>query len=169
MNNSIYLRQLSLEDSMDCYELLQHIGKAENDFTNPVSEMSFEEFKIWLKQQDEWSKGSKLPDGYVPQYCYWLIDNNIPVGFGKIRLGLTEQSRREGGNIGYAIDSRYRGKGYGTKLLSLLLQKSKELGNEEILITVKKYNYSSKGVAVKNGCTIIKETDDWWYLSTKKL
>lgn len=169
MNNSIYLRQLSLEDSKDCYELLHHIGKAENDFTNPVSEMSFEEFKIWLKQQDEWSKGSKLPDGYVPQYCYWLIDNNIPVGFGKIRLGLTEQSRREGGNIGYAIDSRYRGRGYGTKLLSLLLQKSKELGNEEILITVKKYNYSSKGVAEKNGCTIIKETNDWWYFSTKKL
>lgn len=167
MKNNVYLRQLSSEDSLDCYELLHHIGKAENDFTNPVSEMSFDEFKMWLKQQDDWSKGYKLPKGYVPQYCYWLIANGVPVGFGKIRLGLTEQSRIEGGNIGYAIDSRYRGKGYGTKLLSLLLQKSKELGNKEILITVKKYNYSSKGVAEKNGCIVIKETDGWWYLSIK--
>lgn len=165
MQNEIYkLQQLSPLDGESYYEMLQHIGRQENDFTNPVHDMNFGEFKVWLKQQDDWSRGENLPLGYVPQICYWLIVNNEPVGFGKIRTGLTEKSRLEGGNIGYAIDSRQRGKGYGSKLLELLLNKTKELNIECPLITVKKYNHASKRVAELNGAKLINETKDWWYL-----
>lgn len=162
-NTNIELRQLSPHDGEDCYELLQHIGREENDFTNPVHDMSFDEFKIWLKQQDDWSKGDNLPQGYVPQICYWLIEKEIPVGFGKIRLELTAQSRLEGGNIGYAIDSRYRGKGLGSILLKLLIKETNELKIEKPLVTVKKFNYASKCVAEHNGGKLIKETESWWY------
>ncbi len=161
----IVLKKLSPFDGEDCYNMLQHIGAFENDFTNPVHDMTYEQFKDWLKSQDDWSRGDNLPFGYVPQICYWLMVDNTPVGFGKIRLGLTPRSREEGGNIGYAIDSRYRGKGYGSKLLELLLQEIKALHIESNLITVKKYNYASKKVAENNGAIIIKETDTWWYLT----
>ena len=166
-NNEFYLKQLTIEDSKDCYELLKHIGKSENDFTNPVSEMSFNEYKKWLKQQDEWSRGEGLPEGYVPQVCFWLMVDKTPVGFGKIRLGLTPRSRIEGGNIGYAIDSRFRGKGYGTKLLELLIAKAKELSLQEVLLTVKLDNYASCKVAERNGGVILQETDSWRYYTIK--
>lgn len=159
----IELRQLSSSDGVEYYELLQNIGRDENDFTNPVHDMSYEGFKTWLKQQDDWSKGDNLPEGYVPQICFWLIEENIPVGIGKIRLGLTEQSRLEGGNLGYAIDLRHRRKGLGSKLLRLLLVKAKELNLRNPLVTVKKYNYASKLVAEHNGGKLIKESDGWWY------
>ena len=159
----IVLRRLSPSDGKDCYELLQNIGRQENDFTNPVHDMSFDEFKSWLQQQDDWSKGENLPNGYVPQVCYWLIEESTPVGFGKIRLGLTEQSRLEGGNLGYAIDSRHRGKGLGSKLLELLVLKTKEMKLESPLVTVKKFNYASKRVAEHNGGKLVKETEGWWY------
>ena len=162
--DNLELVRLSPFDSEPYYDMLQHIGLQENDFTNPVHDMSYEEFKLWLKQQDDWSRGENLPQGYVPQVCYWLIADKKPVGFGKIRLGLTEQSRLEGGNIGYAIDSRERGKGYGSKLLGLLLIRAKELNINNILITVKKFNNASKRVAEQNGAELIKETEDWWYL-----
>lgn len=161
------LKQLSPSDGYDCYQLLQNIGEKENDFTNPVHNMSYEEYKNWLIVQDNWSKGDNLPQGYVPQHCFWLVVNNTPIGFGKIRIGLTEQSRLEGGNLGYAIDSNYRGKGYGTKLLELLLNKAKELKLRSPLVTVKKYNYPSKLVAENNGGVLIKETDMWWYYEIK--
>lgn len=164
MKMKIELKQLSPNDGLDCYNLLQNIGRKENDFTNPVHDMTFEEFKVWLKQQDDWSRGESLPQGYVPQTCYWLIDNNMPVGFGKIRMGLTEKSRLEGGNIGYAIDSRLRGKGYGSKLLELLIIKVKEFKLSRPLITVKKFNVASKRVAELNGAKLVKETEGWWYL-----
>ena len=56
----IVLRRLSPTDGEDCYELLQNIGRQENDFTNPVHDMSFDEFKSWLQQQDDWSNGERI-------------------------------------------------------------------------------------------------------------
>lgn len=161
--DEVFLRQLSLSDGADCYEMLQHIGIKENDFTNPVKDYDYLAFKGWLKIQDNWSKGINLPYGYVPQVCYWLIVNNQPVGLGKIRLGLTEQSQLEGGNIGYAIDSRFRGNGYGSVFLKLLLIKAKEKGLSNPLFTIKKSNIASKCVVEKNGGLLIKETKDWLY------
>jgi len=65
--------------------------------------------------------------------------------------------------LGYAIDSRHRGKGLGSKLLELLIIKTKEMKLENPLVTVKKFNYASKCVAEHNGGKLIKETEGWWY------
>lgn len=159
------LLQITKDDGIGCYNVLQRIGSYENDFTNPMHGKSFEEYKQWLIQQDDWAHERNLPMGYVGQTCFWLVSDGIIVGLGKIRHGLTEQSRVEGGNIGIAIEPAHRGKGYATRFISLLLQKAKEMKIDEILITVKKFNYPSKVAFEKNGCYVFKETDGWWYLT----
>lgn len=164
-NSKTVLQQISPIDGLDGYELLQRIGEMENDFTNPIHGKSFNEYQEWLVQQDSWSREDNLPQGYVGQTCYWLKYDGEIVGLGKIRHGLTEQSRIEGGNIGIAIDPLRRGKGLGGRFISLLLEKANEMKIGEILITVKKFNFASKAAFEKNGCRIIKETDGWWYLS----
>ena len=68
-NATIKLIQITPFDGEQYYEMLQHIGRQENDFTNPVHDMNYKEFKVWLKQQDDWSRGENLPQGYVPQTC----------------------------------------------------------------------------------------------------
>ena len=158
-----YLKQLSVSDGMDIYKMLQHISAVENEFKNPVKEMTYDEYKQWLKQQDDWSRGENLPDGYVGQTCFWLFDNGVPVGFGKIRHSLTEQSKQIGGNIGYAISSDYRGKGYGSILLKKLLESADNMNIDEKLLTVEKYNYASKRVIEKNGGKLIKENEYRWF------
>ena len=165
MEDVFQLRQLSPNDGEDCYALLQSIGEKENDFTNPMNGKSYEEYRKWLLQQDEWSRDENLPEGYVGQTCYWLVSEGVIVGLGKIRHGLTEQSRKEGGNIGIAIDPSQRGKGLAKKFISQLLAKAEEKKIGEILITVKKYNYPSKIAFENNGCKVFKETDAWWYLT----
>lgn len=159
----VYLRQLSVSDGSDVYDLLQHIGEEENAFKNPVKKMSYDEFKQWLIQQDDWSKNESLPDGYVGQTCFWLFVDNVPVGFGKIRHALTSQSRQIGGNIGYAVSSLYRGKGYGSILLQILLEKAEEMRIEEKLLTVEKFNYASKRVIEKNGGKMVHENNYRWF------
>ena len=165
MSNSFLLQQISPSDGNEGYELLQCLGEKENDFTNPIHGKSYEEYKEWLVQQDDWSQEKNLPLGYVGQTCFWLKFNEKIVGLGKIRHGLTEQSRIEGGNIGIAITPTERGKGLATHFIALILQRAKDMQIGEILITVKKYNYPSKIACERNGCRVIKETDDWWYLS----
>lgn len=158
-----YLRQLSIFDGQDVYNLLQHIGEEENAFKNPVRNMSYNEFKQWLVQQDAWSRNESLPDGYVGQTCFWLIADGVPVAFGKIRHSLTPASRIQGGNIGYAVSSEYRGKGYGTRILNLLLHKAEEMHVQEKLLSVEKNNPASKRVIEKNGGRLVSENQYRWF------
>ncbi|SFB66281.1 GNAT family N-acetyltransferase [Ruminococcus albus] len=161
----IKLEQLSIKDDYKVYEMLQRIGSCENEFKNTAHGISYEEYLEWLKIQDDWSRGENLPKDYVPQTIFWLFDDDVPVGFGKIRHRLTNYSREIGGNIGYAIDPYYRGKGYATKLLALLIDKAKELKVNEILLSVEKYNPASKNVIEKNGGKMISENEYRWYFS----
>ena len=164
-NCKLYLRKLDVADSYEIFDMLKTISAEENAFTNPVYNMNFDQFKKWLEQQDQWSKNKNLPMGFVGQSLYWLFDANIPVGVGKIRYKLTPSSRKKGGNIGYAISSKYRGKGYGNEILKLLLKETKKLKIKEILLTVEKYNYASKKVIERNGGKLLDETDERWFFT----
>lgn len=159
------IRVLSVYDGEDIFQMLQTIGEDENAFTNSVKGMSYEAFKEWLVQQDHWSKEEDLPQGYVGQTIFWLYDNDTPIGIGKIRHALTEHSRQIGGNIGYAISNKYRGKGYGTIMLKMLLEKAIEMNVKEKLLTVEKINPASKRVIEKNGGKLIDENDERWFFS----
>lgn len=162
-DNGLYLRQLSPNDGEACFYMLQHIGKEENAFTNPVNGMDYTGYKGWLKQQHDWSNGENLPKGYVGQTVFWLYNGDIPVGIGKIRHSLTESSRSCGGNIGYAISSEYRGCGFGSFLLGELLRKADEMGIKEKILTVEKYNNASKKVIEKNGGVLCNENEFRWF------
>ena len=68
------LQELTIEDGMDIYEMLQRIKPEENAFHNEVNGMTYEEFKQWLQKQAAWATGDQLPAGYVQQWTYWLYD-----------------------------------------------------------------------------------------------
>jgi len=163
MNEGLYLRQLSITDGEDIYQLLQQIEANEHEFKNDAFGMDCSEFKEWLELQDNWANNRCLPEGYVPQTIYWLFQNDTPVGFGKIRHRLNEHSRIIGGNIGYAIGKPYRGHGYGTELMKLLVIKADELGVTEKLATVEKDNPASKKAIERAGGKLVKETEERWY------
>lgn len=163
MNNCRLIKLTT--NNFEPYEIINDIKANENEFKNSAYGLSLEEFKKWLIVQDNWSKGIDLPNGYVPQNIYWLYVNNEPVGMGKIRLALTESSREIGGNIGAAISNKFRGKGYGSILIKLLVDEAKKIGIEEILITVEKYNPASKKATENAGGKVFKENNERWYLT----
>ena len=156
----IQLKKLSRNDGRNVFEMLKGIGKIENSYTNPTYEMTFSEFQRWLLQQEQWDKGEMLPEGYVAQSIYWLYDDGHPVGMGKIRHRLTENSRRNGGNIGYAISRSYRGKGYGCVFLKLLLEEARKMDINEIILTVDRNNDASRRVCEKNGGVLFNENEE---------
>ena len=159
----ILIKKLSRSDGREVFEMLKGIDTVENAYTNPTYIMSFPEFQEWLLEQEEWDKGNNLPKGYVAQSIYWLYDGDTPVGMGKIRHGLTENSRKNGGNIGYAISRPYRGKGYGSAFLKMLLEEARTLGIEEIILTIDKYNKASKSICENNGGILFDENAERWF------
>jgi predicted acetyltransferase len=97
------------------------------------------------------ARGENLPEGFVPQSNYWLVEGKEYIGGVRIRHYLNDHLLVIGGHIGYSIRPSKRGKGYGTKLLTLALPKAKELGLERVLVTCDATNEASRKIIEKNG------------------
>jgi predicted acetyltransferase len=158
------LRQLSIHDGRDIYDMLQELPKDENGFINGCNGISFEEYKQWLVKSHNTAKGTSLADWMVPQTVYWLYVDGQPVGIGKLRHYLTDRLREEGGHCGYAIRPACRSMGYGKLLLKLLIKKAVSLGIDRILITVQNHNIPSIKVALANGGVIEKVSEQRHYI-----
>lgn len=141
------------------HEMLQGILDGENGFTNPAYNLSYGEYKNWLQETDNHSRGIALPDGWIPYTTYFLYIDDAPVGYGRIRHSSSVYLETVDGvgNLGYGISKEYRGKGYGTILLKELLGKCKELGYNEIKLFPLKTNKATVKIMIKNGGEIIGE------------
>ncbi|EGQ8513577.1 GNAT family N-acetyltransferase [Vibrio parahaemolyticus] len=110
-------------------------------------------FKKYIQQLQDESKGLNLPDGYVPCDHFWLVDDKRNIlGAIRVRHNIdNEFLALEAGHIGYDIAPSYRGMGYGKTMLKLVLPKAKLLGISEALITADEDNIASRKVIEANG------------------
>lgn len=161
----IEIKQLSSNCSTKEYEMLQSIKNNENGFYNPVYEMSYKEYLLWLEKETAYSKGESLPEGWIPQTTYFLYIDDTPVGIGRIRHRTSDYLESIGvGNLGYAISKMYRGMGYGNILLKELLKKCTAFGYDHIKLFPYKNNITTVKVMIKNGGQIIDSFDDEKYV-----
>lgn len=146
----VELRELSLNDGIEIYEMIQEIGPGENGYQNRAYGLGFQEFQSFLSQSKDESLGINLQPQYVPQTVYWLLIDGKPVGIGKLRSHLNDNLRKIGGHIGYTIRPTERGKGYGNIILAELLKKVKEKGINEVLVTCAESNFLSRKIIQSN-------------------
>lgn len=109
-------------------------------------------FPAYIRRLDEVSQGTGLQPGYVPCTTFWLIKNNTQIlGESRLRHWLTPSLEHEAGHIGYVIRPSERRKGYGTHLLALTLEKSRDLGLDRVLLTCDTDNIGSARIIEHNG------------------
>jgi predicted acetyltransferase len=109
------------------------------------------DFLGFLNFIDEQRKGKNLPEGYIPQTVFWLVDENKLLGILSLRHKLTPHLKKIGGHIGYEVTPKYRGRGYGRLILKLGLKKADAMGIKNVLITCDIDNIPSKKVIESNG------------------
>ena len=167
----VELRKLSLDMSEKEYNMLQDILDEENGFTNPAYQLSYEDYKKWLKKEDDYSRGDNLPEGWIACTTYFLYIDDVPVGYGRIRHHSNQylEKVKGVGNFGYGIAKKYRRKGYGNILFSELLKKCRDFGYEEIKLFPYKNNIATLKVMEKNGGKIIGEFNKEKYIVYFKL
>ena len=99
-------------------------------------------------------------DWMVPQTSYWLYDDEKPIGYGRIRHCLNDNLAKTSGHIGYAIRQTERKKGYGTKILPLLLEECKKLNIKQVQIGANSKNIASNRIIVKNGGILFRSAEN---------
>lgn len=153
----VYLKKLSLGDGIAIYNMLQEIVADDNGFHNKVYGMTFDEFKIWIAKEYSYDNGN-LESWMVPQSSYWMYDDDVPIGYGRIRHYLNNNLKETSGHIGYAIAVSKRGRGYGNSILALLKEECVKLELEVIQIGAKAENSLSNKVILKNGGVFLRES-----------
>lgn len=104
-----------------------------------------------IKKSEDFRYSINLPNGFVKQITYWLVENDEFIGQICLRPKINDNLLNYGGHIGYYIKCSKWNKGYGTKMLNMVLERAKKLGLKKVLITCNDDNYSSIKVIEKNG------------------
>ena len=117
-----------------------------------------DDFDAFIGRLAACSRGEGLPDGFVPHTTYWLVRDEIEVvGVSNLRHFLNDRLRQEGGHIGYGVRPSARRSGFATFLLRCTLEKAREKGIEEALVTCDKGNVASARTIVRNGGVLVSE------------
>lgn len=112
-----------------------------------------------IRRMQEHALGLNLPGGWVPSSAYWLVlGEGRLLGEIHIRHRLTPALEDFGGNIGYMIRPRERGKGHATRMLALALEKARSLNLSRVLVTCDSANAPSARVIQKNGGKLDSES-----------
>lgn len=132
--------------------------QAENQFNYRLLEIDKlnEDFESYIKQYEDEAKGINLPEGYVPHTVYWLVDDEGYIGRLDIRHRLNDFLRDFGGHIGYDIRPTRRRQGLGKLILKLGLEKAKQLGIKDVVITCDLDNIGSRKIIEANGGQFIE-------------
>jgi len=164
---SLRIEQLSVDDGYLVYDMLQEIPYKEYGFKNVVKDLSYYNYKKWLKERDDWSKGINLGEGKVPETYYYLILKGEFIGLGKLRHYLNDDLREYGGHIGYSIVPSKRGKGYSKYLLRLLIDEAKKINIDKVLLVINNENSRSIKTAISNKGNIIRINEKHNYIEIK--
>lgn len=165
----LFLKAANTEDIEKEYLFVRNIPTNENGYINEYNNIDRHDFDDALDCLIANSRGERLPEGYVPATTYFLWDDETIVGQFQLRHHLCESLINGSGHIGYYIAPEYRGKGFGTKGLALLLREARNIVPEdEIYLHVFKYNRSSLRVMLKNGGTVRAENNGSYFVRIKK-
>lgn len=93
----------------------------------------------------------------VPSFEYWYVNGDRYIGKINYRSELNDSLRLKGGNVGYSIRPSERGKGYATEMMKYIIEKAKNEGQKELLLSCDSDNVASIKVIEKSG-GILKDT-----------
>ena len=93
--------------------------------------------------------------GYAPAYYFEIFVRGIKVGNISFRAGYTKNLYYTG-QIGYAVDAPYRGRGYAGAACRLMIPLMLAHGMTKILITNNPDNLASRRVCEKLGAKLLR-------------
>lgn len=133
-------------------------GKEIVPMSSDHKELSFAEYLASLRN---FETEESCPKNFVPGTTWFYVnDEGRILGAVNLRHRLNDYLLRVGGHIGYGVRPSERRKGHASQILSLTLEKARELGLSRVLITCNKENTGSARTILKNGGVLENEVPE---------
>lgn len=106
---------------------------------------AIDEHKVdeYLQQLSDYEHEENLPDGYVPETRYWLLDDDEFIGSFSVRHRLTQKLEQVGGHIAANIAPKHRGKYSSFLGVKMCIDAAHKLGLDRVLMTCDVNNSAS--------------------------
>lgn len=154
--NKLILKKANLEDINKEIEFIHNVPFLENGFANfffNILHKSKEEILHYVMTLNYTSKE-------IPIYTYFLWDNDNIVAMFHLLAELTEDQKNKDGHISYTVLHQYRGNGYATKGLALLIEEAKQIVKEdELYMHTTINNPASLKVMLNNNAYIVRNDE----------
>ena len=155
-NNQIILKKANLEDIDKEVEFIKQVPYLECGFANFF-------YNVLHKSKEEimnYVLTLSYTQAQIPIYTYFLwVDDKI-VGMYHILSKLTEDQKEKDGHISYTILKEYRGNGYGTKGLSLMIEEAKNIiPEDEIYMHTTINNPASLKMMLNNNAYVVRNDE----------
>lgn len=148
----LHLEQISLKHEIEIRNIKKEYDLNNEDYNGAFFVKNIVNYKETIEELDKSASGVVDNPSWVPGTCYVVVNsNNKIVGFGSLRHYLNDNLIKSGGHIGYSVVPSERKKGYGTKILKLLLEKAKEKNIDKVLLTCSENNVGSSKIIENNG------------------
>lgn len=154
------IEKISLKHKEAILEMCKEYNLNNEDYNGAFFIKNIIDYEEKIKELDNASNGILDNPAFVPYTCYVFIIENKIVGVGSVRHYLNEYLEKFGGHIGYSIRPSERKKGYGSKVLELLIKQANDMDIEKILITCNVNNMGSKKVIENNNGKFINQIDE---------
>jgi len=113
---------------------------------------SIGDFERFIQLCSDEAVGRNLAPGRVPQSTFWLIRGEQKLlACSRLLHSLNAFLEEEGGHIGYDVRPSERRRGYRTQILRMTLDKARDLGLKQVLVTADSPNVASWRIIEKNG------------------
>lgn len=152
------LKELNMAMGKAEWEMFQDIPVREPGSTNLCKGLPLDVFPAFLESQLA-RKYQTISVYDTPARTFLLYGEDVPVGCIGIRTQIDEKWKVWSGNLYFVIRKSERGKGYGSRMLSLALEECRAMGMTEVYANASAGNTASARVIEKNGGVLTGEKD----------
>lgn len=152
------LKELHMGMGRAEWEMYQDIPVKEPGSTNLCKGLPLEVFPAWLESQIA-RKFQRISYYDTPTTVCLMYADGVPVGYIGIRTEIDEDWKRWSGNLYYTVRQSARGKGFGTRMAALALEKCRDMGMQEVYSNACDGNVASARVLEKNGGVLLEEVE----------
>lgn len=148
---AIRLVPSGLRYNKEILEMLEKMSKDENGPLRSYGTINKVTIIGFLQRLYNHAFGINMQDGDIQVLTFWVYDSKTLIGMAKLRMGLTPDLEKQGGNLGYYIKPEYRNKGYVPLIVEQLIEEGKKRGLKQILMTAKFDDFSMIEMIMNNG------------------
>lgn len=114
---------------------------------------SFDEIAEWFQFVSTLGSRKTAPSYYMPStpFLAFRMADGIPVGMIEVKHELNDYMSKHGGHISYSVRPSERRRGYGKRMLAMVLPYAKILGHSKVLVVCHTDNEPSRKTILAEG------------------